>query len=115
MTIIWATILVLGVLITIHELGHFIAARSVGVRVERFSIGMPPRFLSVTSEDNGWMFRLFFYKSSGGKIYWQPVFEKLIGADRIGSGTEYVLALLPKSQHQKLHYEQSVPHHSQNQ
>ena len=54
MTIIWATIVILGVLITIHELGHFLAARSVGIRVERFSIGFPPRFLTVTSEDDGW-------------------------------------------------------------
>ena len=36
-------ILVLGVLILIHELGHYLAARHVGVRVERFSIGFPPK------------------------------------------------------------------------
>ncbi len=42
MTIL-ATIIVLGVLIFVHELGHFLAARSVGVRVERFSIGLGPR------------------------------------------------------------------------
>ena len=42
MTII-ATLIVLGVLIFVHELGHFLAARSVGVRVERFSIGLGPR------------------------------------------------------------------------
>ena len=35
-------ILVLGLLIFVHELGHFIAARHVGVRVETFSIGFPP-------------------------------------------------------------------------
>ena len=35
-------ILVLGLLIFVHELGHFIAARHVGVRVEVFSIGFPP-------------------------------------------------------------------------
>ena len=38
MTTLWAFIVLLGVLITIHEYGHFIAARSVGVQVERFSI-----------------------------------------------------------------------------
>jgi regulator of sigma E protease len=42
MTII-ATIVLLGVLIFVHELGHFLAARSVGIRVERFSIGFGPR------------------------------------------------------------------------
>ena len=32
-----------GILIVIHELGHFLAAKWLGVRVERFSVGFPPR------------------------------------------------------------------------
>ena len=36
-------LLVLMVLIFVHELGHFIAAKACGVYVDRFSIGMPPR------------------------------------------------------------------------
>ena len=42
MTIL-ATIVVLGVLIFVHELGHFMAAKSVGIEVQRFSIGLGPR------------------------------------------------------------------------
>ena len=42
MTIL-ATIIVLGVLIFVHELGHFAAAKLVGVEVQRFSIGLGPR------------------------------------------------------------------------
>jgi len=34
---------VIGPLILIHELGHFLVAKWRGVRVERFSIGYPPR------------------------------------------------------------------------
>ena len=37
-----AFLIVLGILIFIHELGHFLAARHVGVRVETFSVGFPP-------------------------------------------------------------------------
>ena len=37
-----AFLIVLGILIFIHELGHFLAARHVGVRVEAFSVGFPP-------------------------------------------------------------------------
>lgn len=33
----------LGVLVFIHELGHFLAAKLTGMRVDRFSIGFPPR------------------------------------------------------------------------
>lgn len=36
-------LLVLGFLVFVHELGHFLAARQMGVRVERFSIGFPPK------------------------------------------------------------------------
>jgi regulator of sigma E protease len=37
-----AVLLIIGVLILIHEAGHFIAARAVGVPVEVFSIGFGP-------------------------------------------------------------------------
>ncbi|HSG46593.1 MAG TPA: site-2 protease family protein, partial [Longimicrobiales bacterium] len=43
-----ATIIVLGVLIFVHELGHFGAAKAVGIRVERFSIGLGPRVAGFT-------------------------------------------------------------------
>ncbi|MBP1679026.1 MAG: rseP [Bacteroidetes bacterium] len=36
-------IIVLGVLVFVHELGHFLAAKLFRMRVERFSIGFPPR------------------------------------------------------------------------
>ncbi len=44
MTLIYFIIL-LGVLIFVHELGHFIAAKSMGVRVLTFSLGFGPRVL----------------------------------------------------------------------
>lgn len=47
MTIL-ALIVVLGVLIFVHELGHFAAAKAVGIGVERFSIGLGPRVWGVT-------------------------------------------------------------------
>ncbi len=39
-------IFVLGILIFIHELGHFLVAKRVGIRVERFSLGFPPDIIS---------------------------------------------------------------------
>jgi regulator of sigma E protease len=38
-----ATIIVLGVLIAVHELGHFLAAKAVDIEVEKFSIGLGPK------------------------------------------------------------------------
>jgi regulator of sigma E protease len=34
---------ILAVLILVHEIGHFVAARLIGVKVEEFGIGIPPR------------------------------------------------------------------------
>jgi regulator of sigma E protease len=34
---------ILGILILVHEFGHFITARMCGVKVEEFGIGIPPR------------------------------------------------------------------------
>lgn len=42
LSVLWnlaAFIIALGVLITVHEFGHFWVARCCGIRVERFSIG----------------------------------------------------------------------------
>jgi regulator of sigma E protease len=39
----------LALLILVHELGHFFAAKRCGIAVEEFGIGFPPRLFSVTS------------------------------------------------------------------
>lgn len=36
-------VVTLGVLVFVHELGHFLAAKLCGMRVDRFSLGFPPR------------------------------------------------------------------------
>ncbi len=41
-TMVVSFVIVIGILILIHELGHFAVARATGVGVERFSIGFGP-------------------------------------------------------------------------
>jgi regulator of sigma E protease len=41
-------IFVLGILIFVHELGHFIVAKRVGIKVEKFSLGFPPNIFAKT-------------------------------------------------------------------
>ncbi len=38
---------VLGLLIFVHEFGHFLAAKMCGIYVDRFSLGMPPRIFGL--------------------------------------------------------------------
>ena len=51
MTTLLAFLFVLGVLVFVHELGHFLAARRIGVRVITFSLGFGPKLLSTTRGD----------------------------------------------------------------
>ncbi len=62
---------ILSVLVLIHELGHFTVARIIGVKVEEFGFGLPPRI---------------FGKKIRGILYslnWLPIggFVKLAGED----------------------------------
>lgn len=64
-------IIVLSILVFIHELGHFTVAKKLGIRVEEFGFGLPPRI---------WGFR------RGETIYsinWLPIggFVRLSGED----------------------------------
>ena len=36
-------LLIIGVLVVVHEFGHFIVAKKAGVKVEEFAVGFPPR------------------------------------------------------------------------
>ena len=51
MTSILAFVFVLGVLIFVHELGHFLMARRIGVRVLTFSLGFGPKLIAVRRGD----------------------------------------------------------------
>lgn len=56
-------ILGLGLLMIVHEAGHFFAARSFGMRVLKFSIGFGPTFFKVEPEDG-----YYYLNTVGGRI-----------------------------------------------
>jgi regulator of sigma E protease len=51
-------LLILGVLITVHEFGHFIAAKLVDAKVEEFSIGLGPKVWSKKRGETEYMLKL---------------------------------------------------------
>lgn len=53
------TIFIFGLLIFIHELGHYIAARKCGVGIIEFAIGMGPKLISWEGKYNTFSLRLF--------------------------------------------------------
>ena len=46
-------LLIFGILIFIHELGHYLTARAFGVTIHEFAIGMGPKILTKVSEKTG--------------------------------------------------------------
>lgn len=49
---------VLSILVLVHEMGHFIAARSAGVRVEKFSFGFGPKLFSIKGKETEYLISL---------------------------------------------------------
>ena len=72
-------ILVLSVLVVFHELGHYLAARYFGVKVERFSIGFGPKLLGF--DHNGTDFKVCllplggYVKMAGHALSDEAVYE----------------------------------------
>ena len=74
MIYILAFIVLIGVIVFVHELGHFWAARSVGVGVERFSVGMPPNFIDFTKTKKGLVVDIFFFAFHNKKLNGEKYF-----------------------------------------
>ena len=69
--------LVLGVIIFVHELGHYLVARLSKVRVEEFGMGYPPRIV-----------KLFRFQGTDFTLNWIPFggFARLKGMDEEDEG-----------------------------
>ncbi len=59
MTYIIAAVVVLGLLIFVHELGHFIFAKLFGVGVEKFSLGFGPKIIGKTYGETEYLLSAF--------------------------------------------------------
>lgn len=81
-------IIILGLLVFVHELGHFLVARWNGIRVDEFGFGFPPRFFGVIKNASGKYELVWGNKEmpSGETVYslnWIPLggFVKIAGED----------------------------------
>lgn len=82
-------VVILGLLVFVHELGHFIVARRNGIRVDEFGFGFPPRICGVVQDEKTGKYRIVW----GGKdipegktvysLNWIPLggFVKIAGED----------------------------------
>ncbi|MEJ6951522.1 RIP metalloprotease RseP [Natronospora cellulosivora (SeqCode)] len=58
MVTIIAFIVVLGILVFIHEFGHYISAKLAGIRVEEFALGFGPKLIGFTRGDTLYSIRI---------------------------------------------------------
>lgn len=96
-----------GAVVLVHEFGHFVVAKLCGVKVEAFSIFMPPILLGVRRTEEGLRFRILPEllpkendQSGDGLLSFtiRPI-KKLssngVGKNGEGSWTEYRIGLIP--------------------
>src|SRR3989344_5078253 len=69
-------LLILTVLVLIHEAGHFFVAKKLGIKVEEFGFGLPPRAFGIKKGETTYSIN---FLPIGG-------FVKLYGEDEAGSG-----------------------------
>ncbi|RII29263.1 MAG: RIP metalloprotease RseP [Geobacter sp.] len=100
MMIIYA-IIVLGVLIFVHELGHFLVAKALGVSIEKFSLGFGPKLIGKKIGETEYLLSAFplggYVKMfgeggfiEGGEVHNTPSDE------RVAEGTQIALPEQPR-------------------
>lgn len=86
-TTILLFIIILGLLVFVHEFGHFISAKKLGAKVEEFGFGFPPRAIGIYKNHEGKVKFVFRKTPQTAKtIYslnWVPIggFVKIKGED----------------------------------
>ena len=80
----WWFLIVLGVLVAFHEFGHFLAARWVGVKVLKFSLGFGPKIFGKTVGDTEYLISVF---PLGGyvKLFGEDASETISQKDQLQS------------------------------
>ena len=90
------TMLGFGAVVLVHEFGHFIVAKLAGIKVEAFSIFMPPILLGVQKMENGFRFRIlpkFFPKENDESG--DGLLSFTAGKKGKAGETEYRIGLIP--------------------
>ena len=59
--IVFEILITIGLTIFVHELGHFLTAKRLGVKVEKFAIGWGPKIVSFKHKDTEYIIALFVF------------------------------------------------------
>lgn len=89
-------LLILGVLVFVHEMGHFITARRNGVKADEFGFGFPPRMAGFVKDEKTGKYKFVWGNKeieSSNTVYsinWIPLggFVRIKGADTSETGPD---------------------------
>jgi len=85
-----------GAVVLVHEFGHFVAAKLFGIKVEAFSIFMPPILLGIKKADRGWRIRILPELLQGeGEKSKEGLLSFTFGRKILPGETEYRIGLVP--------------------
>ena len=87
MIYILAFIILIGIIVFVHELGHYLAARSVGVTVEQFSVGMPPTVYNYKPKNSDTVFSIGALPL-GGYVKMKGILDESMDSSFTGSDDE---------------------------
>jgi len=85
-----------GAVVLVHEFGHFIVAKLSNIKVEAFSIFMPPILLGVQKTEKGYRFRILpeIFPKEGDETG-EGAMNFTVGKKGQASETEYRVGLIP--------------------
>lgn len=92
LTNVWWLLVLIGVMILVHELGHFWAARAFDVKVDVFSFGFGPRLFGFKRGETDYRFSLFLF---GGYV-------KMAGDQPGDAGSDDPRGFMAKARWQRL-------------
>src|ERR1700678_3395080 len=108
---IWWLLVLVGVMILVHELGHFWAARAFDVKVEVFSFGFGPRLFGFRRGETDYRFSLFLiggYVKMAGELLAEDAGKRrdpsalLVGSNESATPADDPRSLLAKPRWQRL-------------
>ena len=85
-----------GAVVLVHEFGHFVVAKLLGIKVEAFSIFMPPTLFGLQRTEDGLRFRILpkLFPKEGDESG-AGLFSSTIGGKGKAWDTEYRVGLIP--------------------
>jgi regulator of sigma E protease len=93
-----------GVMVLVHELGHFVVAKLSGIKVTAFSLGFPPTLFGILRTEQGYRVRILpgFFRAEEDEKSDGSLLTFAVGRKAQPGETEYRIGLIPFGGYNKI-------------